>query len=256
MTTWAKKALEQVTYRHTARFIVLSTTFRDILHQEYKIPLERIHVIPGGTDTERFDLSLSRMEARAELGLPQDRPIIFCVRRLAKRMGLENLISAFEQVHQSYPDAMLYIAGKGSLAPVLEKQIKALNLTRQVQLLGYVPDQQLPLVYRAADFSVVPTIDLEGFGLIVVESLAAGTPVLGTPIGGIPGILQPFCPDLLLEGYSPDQLARGIMEALAGKRQLPDEQACKAYVQKHYGWSAIAQQIKSVYQAAIEEGKG
>lgn len=252
----AKKALEQATYRRSTRFITLSMSFRDILHQTYQVPLERIHVIPGGTDIERFDRPLSCIEARAQLGWSLEKPVIFCVRRLARRMGIENLITAFRQVHEHYPEAMLYIAGKGPLASALEQQIESLNLTRNVELLGYLPEEQLPLAYRAASFSIVPTIDLEGFGLIVVESLAAGTPVLGTPIGGIPSILQPFCPDLILEGYFPDQLAQGMIEALAGKRQLPSEQACKAYVQKHYAWSTIAQQIKSVYQAAIDETKG
>ena len=255
MTTWAKKALEQATYRCTARFIVLSTTFREILHQAYHVPLERIHIIPGGTNIEHFDLSLSKVQARLKLGWSLDNPIIFCVRRLAKRMGLENLIMAFQQVHEHYPNAMLYIAGKGPLASVLQSQIASLKLTHHVKLLGYVPDEQLPIAYRAANFSIVPTIDLEGFGLIVVESLAAGTPVLGTPVGGIPSILQPFCPDLLLDGYTPNQLAQGMIEALTGKRQLPNQEACQAYVQKHYAWSAIAKRIKSVYQLAIDEKK-
>jgi glycosyltransferase involved in cell wall biosynthesis len=255
ITTWAKKALEQAIYGRTARFIVLSATFQDILHRAYHVPLDRIHIIPGGTNIERFDLSLSKVEARLKLGWPQDNPIIFCVRRLAKRMGLENLITAFKQVHEHYPNAMLYIAGKGPLAPVLQSQIESLKLVYNVQLLGYVPDEQLPLTYRAANFSIVPTIDLEGFGLIVVESLATGTPVLGTPVGGIPSILQPFCPDLLLDGYAPNQLAQGMIEALAGKRQLPRQDACQAYVKKHYTWSAIAKQMKSVYQLAIDERK-
>lgn len=256
MTTWAKKALEQATYGRSTRFIVLSTTFRDILHEEYHIPLEQIHIIPGGTNLTRFDLPLSSVDSRLKLGWSLENPSIFCVRRLAKRMGLENLITAFKQVHAHYPDVMLYIAGKGPLTPILQEQIESLNLKGNVQLLGYIPDEQLPLAYRAANFSIVPTIDFEGFGLIVVESLAAGTPVLGTPVGGIPSILQPFCPDLILDGYTPQQLAQGMIEALSGKRQFPSGQACKAYVKKHYAWSTIAQRIKSVYQAAIDEAKG
>lgn len=255
ITTWAKKALEQATYRRTARFIVLSTTFRNILHQDYHVPLDRIHIIPGGTNIKRFDLSLTKVEARMKLGWSQDNPIIFCVRRLAKRMGLENLITAFQQVHEHYPNAMLYIAGKGPLTSILQSQIESLKLVRNIKLLGYVPDEQLPIAYRAANFSIVPTIDLEGFGLIVVESLATGTPVLGTPVGGIPSILQPFCPDLLLDGYAPNQLAQGMIEALTGKRQLPNQNACKGYVKKYYAWSAIAKRIKSVYQLAIDEAK-
>jgi glycosyltransferase involved in cell wall biosynthesis len=166
-------------------------------------------------------------------------------------MGLENLINAMAQIRDRYPDILLYIAGKGALTQTLQTQIDELELTNNVKLLGYVPDEQLPLCYRAANFSVVPTVALEGFGLIVVESLAAGTPVLGTPIGGIPEILKPFSEDLVFEGYNSEQLARGIIEALSGDRILPARQVCLKYIEENYDWQAIALQIKSVYQKAL-----
>lgn len=250
--TRLKKALEQITYRRATSFIVLSQAFRDILHHEYQVPLERIHIVPGGVDVQRFDIPFTKVEARIKLAWQQDRPIIFCLRRLAKRMGLENLIAAIDQVRSYYPEVLLYIAGKGALAETLQRQIEELELTEHVRLLGYLPDEQLPLAYRAANFSVVPTIAFEGFGLIVIESLAAGTPVLGTPVGGIPEILQPFSQDLLFEGCSAHQLARGLIEALSGQRQLPSPEACQSYARENYGWNAIAQRIKSVYQAALD----
>ena len=100
-----------------------------------------------------------------------------------------------------------------------------------------------------------PTVALEGFGLIVIESLAAGTPVLGTPIGGIPEILRPFSEDLVFEDSSPTKLATGIIEALSGDRTLPSSHDCLEYVKKNYDWQAIAQKIKLVYQSAIDEAK-
>ncbi len=250
---WLKKQIEKAVYRRSSQFIVLSQTFRDILHQEYQVPLEKIHIIPGGVDIDHFNISPSRTEARSQLNWHQDRAIIFCIRRLAKRMGLENLITAMVQVRDRYPDILLYLAGKGALAQTLQTQITELELTDNVKLLGYIPDEQLPLCYRAANFSVVPTVALEGFGLIVVESLAAGTPVLGTPVGGIPEILRPLSEDLVFAGYNPEQLARGIMEALSGDRILPSSQACLNYVQGNYHWQAIAQKIKLVYQKASKD---
>ena len=249
----AKKLLEKSVYQRSQQFIVLSSTFRDVLHQEYQVPLDKIHIIPGGVDIDRFNINTSFIKAREELGWHQDRQIIFCIRRLAKRMGLENLISAMALIRDRYPDILLYIAGKGALEEILQTQIQELELTNNVKLLGYVSDEQLPLCYRAANFSVVPTVALEGFGLIVVESLAAGTPVLGTPIGGIPEILKPFSEDLVFENCSPEKLAMGIHEALSGDRILPSSQACLDYVRANYNWQKIAQQIKVIYQQAIDE---
>ncbi len=251
LAIWLKKELEKTCYRRSCQFIVLSQTFRDILHQEYQVPLEQINIVPGAVEIDRFVLNLSTAEARTKLGWSQDRPIIFCVRRLAKRMGLENSIAAIDQVRKQYPDVLLYIAGKGALAETLQQQIAELELTRNVSLLGYIADDRLPLAYRAANFSLVPTTAFEGFGLIIIESLAAGTPVIGTPIGGIPEILQPFCPDLLFESATVNSIAQGISEILSDERKLPSPEACQAYIQANYTWSKIAQQIKSVYLKAI-----
>lgn len=248
-----KKWLEKSVYRRSQQFIVLSKTFRDILHREYNVPLERIHVIPGGVNLERFNIDGSKADARQKLGWSLDKTIIFCIRRLAKRMGLENLVAAMADVCQRYPKTMLYIGGKGELAKTLQAQINTLGLQENVRLLGYISDEDLPWCYRAADFSTVPTVALEGFGLIVIESLAAGTPVLGTPIGGIPEILKPFSSDLVFASPETEDLASGIIEALSGERLLPSEKSCLDYVQKNYTWEVIAPQIKKVYQRAIAE---
>ncbi len=249
---WLKKNLETIVYRSSSQFIVLSQTFSEILAQKYQVPLEQINIIPGGVDIDRFNVNLSGAEARSILNWHPDRPTIFCIRRLAKRMGLENLITAMVQVCDRYPDIMLYIAGKGVLADTLQTQISELGLTNNVELLGYVSEAQLPLCYRGANFSVVPTIGLEGFGLIIVESLAAGTPVLGTPIGGIPEILRPFSEDLVFAGVEPQELASGIIEALSGDRILPSREACLDYVQQNYHWNSISEKIKRVYQQAAK----
>lgn len=248
---WLKKELEKICYQRSCQFIVLSQTFRDILHREYQVPLEQINIVPGAVEIDRFNLNLSIHQARTKLGWSQERPIIFCVRRLAKRMGLENLITAIDKVRKQHPDILLYIAGKGALASTLQQQIVELELDRHVQLLGYITDEQLPLAYRAANFSVVPTTAFEGFGLIIIESLAAGTPVIGTPIGGIPEILQPFCPDLLFESATTDNIAQGIIDIIGDRRKLPSQEACQAYIQANYSWSKIAGQIKSVYFKAL-----
>jgi glycosyltransferase involved in cell wall biosynthesis len=251
LNTWLKKAIERLIYGRVTEFIVLSQAFRDILHQEYRIPRDRISIVPGGVDVEQFNLTCSRSVARTKLGWSQDRPILFCVRRLARRMGLENLIAAIDKVRYLHPDVLLYIAGRGELASILKTQIEELELSEHVCLLGYLAEQQLPLAYRGANFSVVPTISFEGFGLIVTESLAAGTPVLGTPVGGIPEILRPFCEDLLFEGCSVEHLTQGIIEALSDRRKLPNSEVCQTYIRENYAWDKIARQIEVVYQKTL-----
>jgi glycosyltransferase involved in cell wall biosynthesis len=247
LSVWGKWVIEKFVYQRANAFIVLSESFRQVLHQNYGVPLNKIFIVGGGIDTAEFNLDLTRDQAREKLGWQRGRRIILCVRRLVQRMGLENLIAAIAIVKEQYPDVLLLIAGKGAIADNLRSQIQALQLENHVQLLGFVPDQDLAIAYRAAEMSIVPTVALEGFGLIVIESLAAGTPVLGTPIGGIPEILQPFSQDLVLEGSTTEHLAKGLIEALSGKRQIPCAEACQTYVRQNYDWQVIAKQIKSVY---------
>ena len=85
----------------------------------------------------------------------------------------------------------------------LEARCVAEGLDRPRPLLGFVPDEQLPLAYRAADFSIVPSVALEGFGLIVAESLAAGTPVLVTAVGGLPETLEGLAPQCVVQERGP-----------------------------------------------------
>lgn len=252
LSVYFKKLLEKSCYQRASSFIVLSEAFQEILHTEYSIPIEKIKIVPGGVDSQHFQTIFSQLEARKRLGWATNRPVAVTVRRLSNRMGLENLIQAFFKVKEKHPDLLLKVVGKGALKNTLEQQIKDLGLGQHIEMLGYVPDEELPFIYRAADFSIVPTISLEGFGLTVIESLAAGTPVLGTPVGGIPEILHPLSSDLVLEGSAPEQLARGISEVLLEIRKLPSSEACQDYVHRCYSWTTIAQHLKSIYTDAAE----
>ncbi|RFU47908.1 glycosyltransferase family 4 protein [Paraburkholderia sp. DHOC27] len=248
----ARHALERMVYRGGTRHIVLSEAFGRILHTEYGVREDRIRVVRGCVDVERFDTGLTRRQARERLDLPQDRPQIFCVRRLVSRMGLEDLIDAMFVVKQSVPDVLLTIAGKGPLEPLLQGRIIARGLERHVRLAGFVPDADLPLWYTAADITVVPTVALEGFGLTTIESLAAGTPVLVTPIGGLPEAVAPLSPDLVLPSTGFHALGSGMADALLGVRALPGAAACREYARTHFANPVVAAQVAHVYREAID----
>jgi glycosyltransferase involved in cell wall biosynthesis len=251
ISVWGKWLVEKIVYSRAQGFIVLSEAFRQILHQTYGVPLHRIFIVGGGINCDEFLVRQSAAESRSQLGWAQDRRIILSVRRLVQRMGLENLIMAIAQVRQVVPDVLLLIAGKGAIADNLRSLIQQMDLENHVQLLGFVADQDLAIAYHAAELTIVPSVSLEGFGLTVIESLASGTPVLGTPIGGIPEILRPLSEDLVLEGSSVEQLAKGLIEVLLGQRQMPSAATCQTYVKQNYDWQAIAAQMRSVYEQII-----
>lgn len=238
--------LEQQVYNRCDRFIVLSQAFGTILHQTYRIPWEKIHVIPGGVNTTSFQPTLSPQQARTALGWSKDRPILFTPRRLVNRMGLDKLLTAMVQVKQQVPDVWLAIAGKGPLKETLNQQIQDLDLQNHVQLLGYVPDEQLPIAYQAADLTVVPSQSLEGFGLILLESLACGTPALCTPVGGMPEVVEPFRPELVTDSVDTTAIAQRLIDLLTGTLPLPHRNDCCTYARDHFEWQLIAPKVRQV----------
>ncbi|MDN7672361.1 glycosyltransferase family 4 protein [Burkholderia oklahomensis] len=249
-----KHRLEQAVYARSLRLIVLSNAFGQILTSRYNVDPDRVRVVPGCVDTAQFDLPMTPADARRKLQLPQDRPIVLAVRRLVRRMGLEDLIDAVKIVRRRHPDVLLLIAGKGRLEGELQERIDDAEIGDNVKLLGFVPDNHLAALYRAATLSVVPTVALEGFGLITVESLASGTPVLVTPVGGLPEAVAGLSEALVLPEIGACAIADGLTAALSGSLVLPDADACRQYAREHFDNAVIARRVAEVYEEAIRAG--
>ncbi len=252
MVVNTKRWIENLVYKRATRAIVLSNAFAEVLADKYHFPRDRIDIIPGGIATRRFAVTATRREARDRLGWPPERPAIVAVRRLVERMGLENLIAATAIIKQQIPDIQVMIAGRGPLQPQLAAQIETLGLGENVSLIGFVSDADLPYLYRAADLSVVPTMALEGFGLIAAESLAAGTPCLVSPVGGLPEVVGPLSANLVLRSPAAADIAEAVTGALQGRLSMPDEHSCRAYAEKNFDWQVIAAKIAEVYSRAIQ----
>jgi glycosyltransferase involved in cell wall biosynthesis len=250
----AKRFVERRIYATADRAITLSHAFATILMREYGVPEEIVRVIPGGIDLPTLPLA-ERSAARAQLGWPADRPIVLCVRRLARRMGIDGLIDAAAIVRKTHPEVLFHLAGKGAIREELQSRIDAASLQEHVKLLGFVPDEQLALAYAAADLSVVPSQALEGFGLITLESLVQGTPVLVTPVGGLPEVVSGLDPALVMPGGRVDEIAESVSAALSDLGRLPGRERCRAYAVDHFGWPAIAGRVMDVYREAVDTCK-
>lgn len=120
--TTIAKSIEHRAYKLADKFIVLSETFRDILHKLHGVPLHKIIVIPGAANVERFIPATNRLAIRRSLNLPEGATTVLTVRRLVNRMGLLQLLEAWKQVAERFPNAMLLIGGKGPLRGNLKKR--------------------------------------------------------------------------------------------------------------------------------------
>jgi glycosyltransferase involved in cell wall biosynthesis len=244
-----KRAVERAVYTRARRFIVLSGAFADLLAKSYGVRDEAVECVPGGVDAARFAITATPHEARSALELPTGRPVIGVVRRLVHRVGLEGLIEAVAAVRARVPDVLVAIGGTGPLGAELAARVSALGVDAHVKFLGFVPDDRLPLLYRACDVTVVPSLTLEGFGLTTIESLATGTPVIVTPVGGLPETVYALDPGLILEDHRPATLAAALGDALTGRRRLPSRERCAAYARENFDWPVIAARVLRVYRS-------
>ena len=148
-------------------------------------------VCPGWVDLERFRPCPDRDAWRDELGEPWRRgeTTFLCVRRLERRMGLDNLIAACAELAGEGRKFRLLLGGSGPLRAELERQAEAEGLGDTVHFLGRIAEADLPRCYAAADCFVLPTRSLECFGLIVLEAYASGVPVISTPVGALPEVM-------------------------------------------------------------------
>lgn len=251
LATRAKHWAESQVYKRGARLIVLSRAFARLLEERYGVPAERIRVIPGAVNTRRFLPTRSRGDARRALGWPTDRPIVLVVRRLVRRMGLENLLAAVRLVKISVPDVLVMIAGTGPLSDELKQRARTEGVSSNVQFTGFLPDEDLPCAYRAVDLSVVPSVALEGFGLIVAESLAAGTPALVTNVGGLPETIERLAPQCIVHEAGPGPIAARLVDALRGTLPLPPLAECIQHAHAYFDWSVATARVRDTYLEAV-----
>jgi glycosyltransferase involved in cell wall biosynthesis len=241
-----KRLAERVIYRHADEAIVLSRAFGRVLMERYGVSPWRLNVIPPGVDLERFSPG-DRRAARRELGLPLDAWTALTVRRLVPRMGIDALIDAWRRL--PLDDALLLVAGDGSLRAPLEWDAPG-----NVRFLGRVDERLLPTHYRAADVVVVPSRSLEGFGLVVLEALGCGTPVIVTDAGGLPEAVEGLEGDLVVPAGDVEALANRLAAAANGSKPLATPRQARAHAER-FTWSRAAEHHCEVYRRAVRGGR-
>ena len=219
----------------------------------HRFPADKIIVNPGGVNVYRYQPFECRALIKKKLEFPSGKTHILTVRNLEERMGLDNLIRAIYLLKKSSVKVHLVIGGKGPERQNLQKLIEEYGLVKEISMRGFISQEQLPLYYAAADFFVIPSRALEGFGLVTPESLACGTPVLGTPIGGTKEILSGFDPQFIFRGVSPEAIAQGIQAAIRDVFSNAEQYhqlrlRCRKYAAANYSWQRHIDLLKELIE--------
>lgn len=251
LKVWARKRIEKRVLCKSDVIMVLSRYTHDTLWDAYHIPPQDITVNAAGVDLEKFRPAEDKAVIRQQVGLQQDKVIVLTVRNLVPRMGLENLLQGLHRVVGQLPDLYLVIGGDGPLRNELSALASRLGLNHCVRFDGFIQEEQLSQYYRAADMFVLPTRELEGFGLVTLEALACGVPVLGTPVGGTKEILGGLDPSFLFEDTTPESMATLILEKYRQIKEHPVEWAeicgrCRQFVKENYSWEKNVDALENV----------
>ncbi|WP_067508210.1 glycosyltransferase family 4 protein [Actinoplanes sp. TFC3] len=225
---------------------VLSEFMRSQVAELSPRAAEATTLIPGGVNTDWF---------RPRSSIPEDdlsEALLFTARRLTPRTGVTELIAAMSSVVERHPRVKLAVAGDGHLRPRIEADIASYGLEKNVELLGRVSEEELRSWYRSATLTVMPTTELEGFGLTTAESLLCGTPVLVTPVGANPELVRHMDPRFVAPSADRDGIARGLIELLdppetiaSARRSLPGE------LPQRWSWDAIAAKHIEMYDSRL-----
>ncbi len=204
--------LERMVLSRSDTVFAVSEAIRGFNIDGKKIPAEKVVTIPNWIDTSRFS-SPERFgrRFREELGIPSDALVIGSVGRLSEQKGYRHLLAAAPDIRRACPRAVLVVAGEGESRNELEALAERLGVADMTFFPGFV--REVESVYPSFDLFVLPSL-YEPFGLVVLEAMVSGVPVVATRVGGVPEIIIDRETGLLVEPGDPHGLARAVIELI------------------------------------------
>ncbi len=240
------------------------------LAELYGAEREKIHVISPGVDVDRFH-PIPEAHAKEHIGICPDRPMILFVGRIEPLKGIDNLLKAIAQVVDRQPELAGLESSEGLCVPIIGGEIdpihedeemmrlqrlrERLGIGDVVTFMGSKNQDTLQYYYSAAEMVVMPS-DYESFGMVALEAMACGTPVVASDVGGLAFLVK--------DGRTGYRVPAGDVEALAGRithlltdelsrRRIGQRAACWA---ESYAWSTIAERIEGIYAEIIDTSSG
>jgi len=232
--------LERKGYMLAEKIVAISNTTRDSLVEDYGISEERIEVITPGFDREKFKpLELQRIPSS-----------ILFVGRLCPRKGIDYLLESISIVKMEIPGIKLYIAGDGSLRKKLARTVRQNRLDSNVFFLGKISDNELVEWYNRVQVFVLPSL-FEGFGIVCLEAMACGTPVIATRVPGVVDVVRDEFPNRLVPSGDPRSLTDAIIkffkeEKLEKYRWVPPVEELEKF-----DWDKICERFVNIYNEIL-----
>lgn len=235
------------------RIICCSQYMKGELQRVFQIPDDKLQVIANGVYPEEFNRTTMEPRSIHSKYAAPDEKIIFHVGRIVREKGVGVLLEAFPQVLAADPKVKLVIAGKGAYLDELRHRAYQLGIYNRVYFTGYIDDNTRNALYQCAHVAVFPSL-YEPFGIVALEGMAAGTPVIVSDTGGMSEIVQHGVNGLKAYTNNPVSLADNIIWALQHQDHIQKmKKQALADIKNIYNWQQIAARTLGTYRHILEE---
>jgi glycosyltransferase involved in cell wall biosynthesis len=244
---WGLSQLERLNARRAPLVLTTSDYARCAIGRHYGVPSQRVRMVPEGIDLAGWQRAL------AEVAVPRDPFGILCVARQYSRKRIADLLRAFAHIHTQEPRARLTMVGDGPQHAALRRLADELRLGDALHLAGALPDSRAVLAHYARNaIFCLPSVQ-EGFGIVFLEAMASGLPIVGTTATAVPEVVPQRRAGILVPPADPLALAAALLELL----QQPDlrrEYAAFGQVHvRHFDWPEVAGRFLAAVQDVVEQ---
>jgi glycosyltransferase involved in cell wall biosynthesis len=252
---WSIDKAERELIETADQVIVCSRHMLHELDSFFQTPAEKMVVVPNGVDITGLQNSVDKhdlAEFRARYAKFNDQ-IVFTVSRLVHEKGVHRLVEATPRILAECPLARIIIAGKGPEADNLKQQTESLGVADRVDFIGFIPDEDRNRLFRVANCAVFPSL-YEPFGIVALEAMALGCPVVVSDIGGLAEVVTHTVTGLTTYADNPESVAWGVLRALTHP-ELAQKYAAtaKEWVAQFFNWPRIALLTREVYEGVVEK---
>ncbi|MBX3072632.1 glycosyltransferase family 4 protein [Candidatus Obscuribacterales bacterium] len=225
------------------------------LSNHFKVPHDKISIVPNGCDPSHFDFEFDPTPVRVHYAAPHQKIVLF-VGRLVNEKGVQIMLQAAPMVLSHFPGTQFLVVGTGYFMDDLRGQAHALGVDHNVRFLGYVSDYDLVRLYKIADVVCIPSL-YEPFGIVALEGMAANVPVVASDTGGLRDFVENGVTGVTTYTGNAQSLAWGMLEVLRNP-EYADHLRKTAYEKVHsiYNWKSIANATREVYAQVLEEKAG
>ncbi len=244
--------IEHIVVHEADRVIVCSHHMFNELQSFFQVSVSKLAIVPNGVDISGLNNNHHKdlRAFRAKFAAPYEQ-IVFTIARLVHEKGLHRLIEATPRILDTCPSAQIIVAGKGPEAQNLEQQAKDLDVTHQINFVGFISDEDRNYLFKVADCAIFPSL-YEPFGIVALEAMALGCPVVVSDVGGFAEVVTHTETGITTYADNYESVAWGVLQALTHP-DLAQKYAtnAKKSVKEQFAWSRIATLTHNVYQQAL-----